>query len=240
MKLPILIVCCLVTSALAQGNSPAVVSVSGSAEVRVAPDEVLLTVGVESRDSKLEVAKKQNDESIAATIKALKDGGIDSKDIQTDFVRVDPEFDGNISRVNPTHYTVTRNIGVRIRKVDSFEKLLTAVIRAGVNRVYGIDFRTTELRKHRDKARQMAIQAAKEKADLLSKELDVKLGKVYNISENSWGGYWQGSRGNWAFQNVQVSSSIPTVNGEGSEEGPTLSVGQISVNASVSVSFLIE
>ncbi len=53
------------TQAFSQGPAqPPMISVSGSAEVKVAPDEIYLRVGVETRHDNLEDAKKQNDERV--------------------------------------------------------------------------------------------------------------------------------------------------------------------------------
>src|SRR2546422_3147459 len=51
------------TQAFSQGPAqPPMISVSGSAEVKVAPDEIYLKVGVETRHDNLEDAKKQNED----------------------------------------------------------------------------------------------------------------------------------------------------------------------------------
>jgi len=219
---------------------PATISVSGSAEVKVPPDEIDLDVGVEVRNPSLDPAKAQNDEKVANVLKFLKDNGIDAKDVQTDFVGIHPEFKNERDTI-PEIYVVQRSIGIRLRKVSDFERVLTGALKNGVNYVHGIDFRTTELRKHRDTARQMAIRAAREKADALASELGVKVGKVQSISENTWGGWWSWTGGSWRsrryggmYQNV-----VQNAGGGPSEDG-SLSVGQISVSATVNVSFTLE
>jgi uncharacterized protein YggE len=225
----------------ASETPPATISVSGSAEVKVPPDEINLDVGVEVRNPHLDQAKAQNDEKVASVLKFLKNSGIDSKDVQTDFVGIHPEFKNERDTI-PEIYVVQRSIGIRLRKVSDFEKVLTGVLKNGVNYVHGIDFRTTELRKHRDTARQMAIRAAREKADALAGELGVKVGKVQSISENTWGGWWSWSGGSWGsrryggmYQNVMQNAG-----GSGPSEDGSLSVGQISVSATVNVSFALE
>ena len=109
--------------------------------------------------------------------------------------------------------------------------------------MHGIEFRTSQLRKHRDTARAMAVRAAREKADALASELGVKRGKVYNINASEWGGWWSSSSSYWGgrygggmYQNAvqNVSSAAPE------SADSTLSVGQINVSATVNVSFLIE
>jgi len=104
----------------------------------------------------------------------------------------------------------------------------------------GFEFRTSELRKYRDQARQMAIKAAKEKAVALAKELDMTVGTPRNISENGVGywGYtggwwgWGGGRGQYMSQN-----SIQQAPAGGGEGGQTMPLGQIAVRAQISVTF---
>jgi hypothetical protein len=223
-------------------TQPPMISVSGSAEVKVAPDEILLSVGVETRDERLETAKQDNDARISKALAFLKACDLKSKDIQTDFVSVEPSYDGKSSWTKPVTYIVRKSVEIKLTRIDSFEPILTGLLTNGVNNVHGVEFRTSQLRKHRDAARAMAIQAAKEKAVALASELGVKCGKVQRINANEWGGSWNssaswgGGRYNtWMAQNrVQNTGSTPEI-GDGG-----LSIGQIGVSASVDVSFLIE
>jgi uncharacterized protein YggE len=131
-----------------------------------------------------------------------------------------------------------------LKAVGDFDAVMKGLLANGVNAVHGIDFRTAQLRKYRDQARQMAIRAAKEKADAMAGELGVKCGKPYQININDGGGSlgWYGpSRGyygggfNYMAQNVSQNAQ-----GDASETGDTLAVGQISVSATVNVAFYIQ
>ena len=245
--LPVLVPAIALTAWLAEASAQVIVesatrpiptiSVSGSAEVRVPPDEVLLTLGIENRDRSLDTAKNQNDHSVAALLEFLKGAGIDAKDIQTDHVGIQPQYQSGRQDV-VEFYIVQRHVGLRLRRVGDFEKVLTGALKTGVTQVHGVEFRTTELRKHRDTARKLAIRAAREKANDLARELDARVGKVQSITESSWGGYW-GSRGfggmaQNVFQNAVAAEPPPE------PEGGELSVGQISITATVNVSFQLE
>jgi hypothetical protein len=144
------------------------ITVSGSAEVKVVPDVVYLRLGVETRDVALEPAKKQNDKRIEDVLKYLHKKGVPDKNVQTDFMSVEPEFDYNVSHVKPVNYVARKSIEVKLTDLRKFEEIMSGVLENGVNYVHGIDFRTSELRKHRDEARAMAIRAAREKADALA------------------------------------------------------------------------
>jgi len=217
------------------------VSVAGSAEVKVAPDEVRLRVAVETRAETLDPARIENDQKIAAALAFLKQNGISDKDMKTDFINIQPDYNYSSSRVKPVAYIVRKSIEVRLSKVSEFQSVLTGLLTNGVNVVDGVDFRTTELRKYRDQARAMAIRAAKEKAKALVSELDAKLGKPINVSayeHSGWGGWYQnGFNGYAQMQNAQVSVNGAAASDEGSD---AFAAGQISVSATVNVSFLID
>jgi len=109
---------------------------------------------------------------------------------------------------------------VTLKDTSLFERLVTTALKSGANRLIGFEYRTTDLRKHRDEARRMAIRAAKEKAELLAGELGTRVGKPQTIGEGYvgyYGGYasrWGGGMGN---AQAQVSSQVPA--GGGGDEG---------------------
>jgi uncharacterized protein YggE len=70
---------------------PPQVNVSGTAEVKVAPDEVDISAGVETRDAQLDVATRQNDERVANALAFLKQVGVPDKNVQTDSIQLQTE-----------------------------------------------------------------------------------------------------------------------------------------------------
>lgn len=147
--------------AFSQVPPPPQISVTGSAEVKVAPDEIHLSVGVETRHETMEDAKRQNDERVAKALAFIKRSDVADKDVQTDFVSVEPTYDHNVSRTKPTYHLVRKSIEIRLTKIKGFEDFVTGLLTNGVTTVHGIDFRTAQMRKHRDTARAMAIRVAR-------------------------------------------------------------------------------
>jgi uncharacterized protein YggE len=215
------------------------ISITGEAVVKVVPDEVVITLGVETMHANLEVAKRQNDERVKKVIAVARSCGVEDKHIQTDFINIMPQYDYHEERVDEiVGYHVGKVIEITLKDISQFDALLTGALKAGANYVHGIEFRTSQLRKYRDQARALAIQAAQEKAQALAQELGQTLGEPTFISENSsgwWSSYgsWWGSRwGSMVSQNVIQNAGLGAYT---SEEG--LAAGQISVSASVSVTF---
>ncbi len=224
-----------------EASEPPLISVSGRAEVRVTPDEVLLTVGVETFDLDLATAKADNDVRIQAILAVASEHGIDRRHLQTDYLNVEPRYEYEWERRNFLGYAVRKTLVVTLRDIDKFESVLSGVLEAGANHVHGIDFRTTELRRYRDQARSQALQAAKEKAAAMAAELGLEVGEPRSIQEGYvgwWSSYgsWWGSRprGSMTQNVIQNVAEQP-----GEAEGPT-APGQLAVTAEVRVSFILK
>ena len=73
-------------------QAPRTVTVTGDAEMRVVPDEVVLTLGVETNDKSMETAKRQNDQIVARLLKVAETYGVEPQHIQTEFLHVEPRY----------------------------------------------------------------------------------------------------------------------------------------------------
>jgi uncharacterized protein len=221
-------------------NSANAISVNGDAEVQVAPDLVTISVGAEGRHAQLAAARAANDASIRAIMAAAALHGVARADLQSDFVEVQPIY-ARAEDASPAHYRVHKAITVTLRDVSRFDRLLTALINAGANQVYGVEFQTSELRKHRDAARDAAVKAALEKGAALAAAAGLKVGKPTSISSNNW---FSGSRyGRWrshsygnefAAQNVMVSGNTA------SASTGLFSPGRISIRTDVTLTLPLE
>src|SRR5688572_3961058 len=85
---------------------PPLVSVSGTGEVKVQPDEIMLNLAVDVRDKSLDQARKQNDDKIASILNYLKKYGVEAKHVQTTHMTVQPIYNHNeFSQAAPDFYT---------------------------------------------------------------------------------------------------------------------------------------
>lgn len=211
-------------------------TVTGDAEIKVAPDRVVIHVGVESRNPQLSTAKTHNDTAIAAILAAAKNEQVAAADVQTDFIEITPVYQNRTSTENREAYVidfyrVNKTAAITLREVARFERLLTAVINAGANRVYGVNFQTSELRKHRDHAREMAVKAAIEKAQAMAAAAGLRVDKPESISAYNQAGPIYAR----AMSNVAQNASFATANDL--ESGGTIAPGRITVSAAVTLTF---
>lgn len=228
--------------AIAQENiAPAarqrLIAVSGDADVKVVPDQVIFTLKLTTSDADLAKAKSLNNERVKGVKAVAALNKINPRDVQIDFLSIEP----NYSRRT---FTVSRRLTVTLREPAKFDDVLTRMVQNNrANEVEGIDFRTSQLRKFRDQARLLAIQAAREKAVALAGALGAKVGKPVSIREGgssdySWyrySNYYGGARAYAQNAQISINSSVAAGTPEGS-----YAPGQIAVNAQISVEFELE
>ena len=215
---------------------PPLVSTSGSALVRVVPDLADLSFEVEVRNTDLNLARKQQAERAKKVLAALRAAGVAETELQSSQVQIAPNFfDRRGETEQARFYVVSQTITATLHDVKKVPDVTTDAVLAGATSVGGVSLRTTQLRKHRDEARAMAIRAAREKATALTTELGVKVGKPYTITEGpDYGARTMLTNGNNIQQQVEGAADP----GDGTT--PTFAPGSINISASVNVSFLLE
>ena len=237
--LPLILLLLAPVAARADGDAagPRTITVTGESSIYVAPDEVVITVGVETFDASLDKARRDNDERSRELLAAIKAAGVEAKHVQTDDLRVSIDYQDSGPARGVKGYVTHREYRVTLKDPKKTESVVDTSLKSGANLLSGIEYRSTELRKHRDEARKMAVKAAKEKAELLAREMNEKIGRPREISEGALGYYgWGGGR--WSRGSQYMGQNSFQVRDEGAGiEGETIPIGQIAITASVSVKF---
>ena len=141
------------------------ITVGGEAEVKVAPDEVVFDVTVQTINKDLRAAKNLTDDRLKKLIDLTRKYRIAPADVQTDYIRLEPRYRGNDESRLFIGYSVRKDVVFTLRNVTQAEELLSELIEAGISRINGVRFQTSELRKYRDQARALAMKAAHGKSN---------------------------------------------------------------------------
>jgi uncharacterized protein YggE len=219
-------------------NSNRTVQVTGSALINVVPDRVLIQLGVQSNGITTNAVQTANSAAIKMVMRALQDQGIAEKDITTDLYVIEPIYE-NYDSLYIKGYRINNVVAVTLREVQKTSTVIAAALDAGANQVINVEFYTSELRKYRDQARELAMKAAQEKAQALTNTAGAEAGCVLSINENSWSyynGWWYGRSQNYWTQNTVQNVDPGSGSGSNAGEEP-ISLGQISVKAEVSAIF---
>jgi hypothetical protein len=241
---------CLPAQAQINNTVNRTISVRGEGEIRVVPDQVLISMTAESRGANLQETQKENDQSIKNLMDyASGPLGIEKKHLQTDYTSVEPvyqqcryddELSGKCSTLNVVYYAVRKGVQIRLDDPDQYENLITKALELGITHIDNIQFVTTELRKHRDRARELAAKASQEKAAAVAETLGVEVTKPLTINTESYSSfYWAGSSRRGQNQMTQnYIQQAPSSASGGS--GDSLALGQINISATVHVVYEIE
>lgn len=213
------------------------IQVSGAATVNVVPDRALVRLGVHSTAGAPDQAQAINQAAIERVITALRQLPIAEKDIATDVYMITPVYNGDGLTISG--YRAENIVAVTLRDINQVSVAVVAAFKAGANSVNNVEFYTSELRRYRDQARELATKAAKEKALALADAAGTRTGCVLTITENSWAsysGWWGRNAAQWTQNVVQNAPSA----GEPAPGETPVSVGQIAIRAEVNVRFSLE
>lgn len=211
---------------------PRIISVTGTSEIKVAPDQVTLTLGVDSHDRDLLAAKLNDDQRVQKLLALAHAAGVEAKNIQTSALTMEPEYsDEKIPKF--LDYEVSQTVTVTLTDLSKYEGLMTSSLKAGVNRVDGIIFSIADTTKYKEQARIKAVQAAREKANSMAAVLGQTIGKPWEITEEV------GFDTTNYLVNVQTRIQQYAPMAPNAEE-PTISGGQLSLRATVRASFQLE
>lgn len=220
------------------------IHVSGVAVVNVTPDRALIKLGVQSNGRSAREAQARNAVTIRQVVKALKSLGIEEKDIATDWYIIEPLYE-DYDSLRIKGYRIYNIVEITMRDVRKANEALVVAFQAGANQVVDVEFYTSELRKFRDQAREMAMKAAREKAEALTGAAGSGIQCILTINENTssnfnYGGWWWYGY-NSSNQNVWAQNVVQNIAPAGGEspaqdDGP-LNTGQISIRAEVNASF---
>jgi uncharacterized protein YggE len=163
------------------------VAVQGSGSVTATPDQAHVNTGITTKADTARQALDANNAAMARLMAALKQAGIEEKDIRTSNFNVSPWYEPYV-RNRPRvigGYQASNQVRVRVRDLAKLGGILDAVVTAGSNRVNGVQFDIAEPEALMDDARRKAVADAKRRATLYAEAAGAKLGRVVSINEQA-------------------------------------------------------
>jgi uncharacterized protein len=184
------------------------ISVTGTVETKVAPDEIVWRISLSATDTNLAKAKARSDEQVKSVV-ALRDKlQIAEGDLETGTMSVsrDYERDARGLRGNFKGFIVSRSVTIRERDLKRFDEFLDTLVASTEMEVY-FNYESSRQRDVRADTRVKALQTAKQKAGVMAEALGAKLGQVLSINEHP--AATDSGRGFASNSNVSYAQSIP-------------------------------
>lgn len=205
--------------------------VYGIGEIKVNPDMAKIMLSVVTEEPNAKDAAAKNAAIVEELIKRLENIGISKENIQTTSYNIYPIY--YYPKEGPptiTGYRVVNSLEVKIVERDISKlglnagKIIDEAVAAGVNQVTGIMFTVTDdtYKSLKSTALKLAVEDAASKAKLIAETLGVKIVGVKSVNEGSY------------------SPTPVYVKEAAAQSGTTIIPGQVTIQYTVQVTYLIE
>lgn len=207
---------------------PAMLTITASADVARAPDQLRMTAGALTTAATAAEAMAANATRMNAVLAALKAAGVADRDVQTTGLSLNPQYryEPNQSPIL-TGYQARNSISLRTMKLGDAGKLIDVAIKAGANEVQGPEFTLANPDAALDEARTAAVAKARARAELYAKAAGLKVKRIASISEGA-GAPEPGPRPMMRMAMAEAGAA------------PPVQPGELSLSAQVTISFELE
>ncbi|MCU0660204.1 MAG: SIMPL domain-containing protein [Candidatus Pacebacteria bacterium] len=215
------------------------ITVEGKGEEFAIPDIATISFGAQQDGATVVEAQKEVTRKIDAALAVITAANIAEKDIKTVEYSAVPRYEIQPPCLNyfcPSRdqkiigYTVNQTISVKVRDTEKVSALLDGLAKAEVTNISGPDFSVDDEDAMRAKARAKAIDDAKAKATVLSKQLGVKLVRIANFSESGNYPIYYAKSAVGMGASMEVATAMPT---------PALPVGENKITSNVTITYEI-
>lgn len=202
------------------------ISVSGEGKVSVKPDIATVRAAVVTQAPKVGDAQAQNTARSNKVMDFLKSNGVAEKDIKTAGYAITPQYeygtpcpiifgggDARCPSGTPkiSSYEVRHTIEVKVRDLGKADAVLEGVVTAGANQVDTLQFGIDDEEAAKAAARKEAIEDARKKAKVLSRDLGLRIRHILSFSESGQGGPIFAYALKGGFGGAESAASAPQV-----------------------------
>jgi len=206
-------------------------NVSGSGQANLAPDIAYIYVGVHTENAAAAQAVAENTTQTQTVIKAIKDFGIDEKDIRTTNFSIYPQDKYDPQTGTPTGqktYVVDNTVYVTVHKLDQLGDLLDTVVKAGANTVNSVQFDVADKATALKQARADAVKDAEAQAKSLAEAAGLTLGEIQSIGFVDNQPIFDGKGGGGAVAADAAAAAVP------------IQPGQLTFTVNVNITYAIK
>ena len=160
-------------------------TVAGTGQARVAPDEATVRLGVLAQGATAREAQNQVNRSAQAVLDAIRKLGIPPERIQTTGLSLNPQYAQGKPDQGPriTGYQASNTVTVLVEDLSKVGPVIDAGLTSGANNLDGVDFGLRNDDAARAAALTGAVQSARVKAEALARALKVKLVEIVEVAE---------------------------------------------------------
>ena len=203
------------------------ISVSGEGKVKVAPDQVIISVGFKNSGKDSKDVKSKNDDVVANALKFLKKSGLSEADFKTTNVSLMRTYDYD-KKVNV--YQANQTLTIMLQNIKKYDEIMMGLADVGVNTINGVEFKSSKQAEVEREVRKKAMLDAQLKATDYATAIGQKIGKAILITDNS----------PVSYPRPMYAGKMMTMASDDSAPKETLAAGEIEIIVNVSATFMLE
>lgn len=218
------------------------VSVTGKGETYMKPDVASFVYTVMEEGKTAAEAQTKSTTKTNTVLNALENAGIKEKDIKTTSYNIYPKYEYTNSvcttyscspgKSTIVGYEVSQSIEVKVRDIEKAGDMLALVGGLNVSNVSGLSFVIDDMEAAKAEVRKQAIQDAKEKAKVISKELGVKFDEIISFYESGQDGYPSPMMSEMSYGGAAYAPDA--------KAAPSLPVGENKLTTMVTITYSIK
>ncbi|MEO8926024.1 MAG: SIMPL domain-containing protein [Caulobacteraceae bacterium] len=159
-------------------------NLSAYGEAKVTPDMATINLGVDTTAPTAARAMRANADQMARVVGALKEAGIEGRDLQTANLSLSPQYVYEENRpARLTGYQASNQLTVRVNDLARLGPVADAVIAAGATNVGSIAFGLANPVSAENTARIAAVKALQDKASLYAQAVGYHIQRLVNLTE---------------------------------------------------------
>jgi hypothetical protein len=160
-------------------------NLAADGETQVAPDQAVISLGVQTHAATAAEAVRQNAEQMTAVFAVLRKAGIAERDVRTSNLNLAAEY--SYPQNQPPQlsgYQASNDVSVTVDDLTRVGAVVDAVTAAGANQVSGVSFGLKDSTAAEDAARLAAVKALTAKAALYAQATGYHIVRLVNLSES--------------------------------------------------------
>lgn len=166
-------------------NQNSQVVVIGNGKINVKPDIAILRLGVETLDMDCAKSQKDNANTMAKVIQAVKNAGIKEEQIQTTSYNIMKKYNYSGSSEKFEGYMVSNGVSIVVKDIEKAGEIFDIAIKAGANTAEGIEFNISDRNVKYKECLKLAMQDAKDKASVIMAAIGKTPGTPFVVREFS-------------------------------------------------------
>lgn len=160
------------------------ISVTGSAELEVTPDQVVIVFHASALESSGTLAKNRVDQQVSGLLSDLNKAGFNSEKLESADLYIRAEYDYQKEKRTLLGVRATRDLTYLLTDLNKVSQFLDTLLGANIDSIDPLQYGLQSPEQWQLKVRLMAVKDSMENAAVLAQAYKSQLGEIYSVNHS--------------------------------------------------------